>query len=74
MTFNFRSLWYSSGRVNPSLLNCFVLNPDKDSKEGWGRSASDMIVTSMSQGGCGDDFSEIRPKGSEIKGQKGILR
>src|ERR1035437_5602440 len=32
-------IWYNSGRTNPQLLNCFVLNPDKDSREGWARSA-----------------------------------
>src|ERR1700693_373909 len=36
-------IWYNSGRNNPQLLNCFVLNNDKDSKEGWGGSAYDMI-------------------------------
>src|SRR3954464_10934372 len=64
-------IWYNSGRNNPQLLNCFVLNPDKDSREGWGRSAADMITTSMTGGGCGDDFSDVRPRGSKITGQKG---
>lgn len=64
-------IWYNSGRNNPQLLNCFVLNPEKDSREGWGRSASDMITTSMTGGGCGDDFSDVRPRGSGITGQKG---
>lgn len=64
-------IWYNSGRNNPQLLNCFVLSPDKDSREGWGRSAADMITTSMTGGGCGDDFSDVRPKGAKITGQKG---
>lgn len=64
-------IWYNSGRINPQLLNCFVLNNDMDSKEGWGRAAYEMIVTSMTGGGCGLDFSKIRPKGSPINGQKG---
>lgn len=64
-------IWYNSGRVNPQLLNCFVLDPNKDSKDGWGKSASNMIITSMTGGGCGDDFSDIRPRGAEIRGQKG---
>lgn len=64
-------IWYNSGRTNPQLLNCFVLNPDKDSREGWGRTAADMITTSMTGGGCGDDFSDVRPRGSKITGQKG---
>src|SRR5574343_569521 len=64
-------IWYNSGRHNPQLLNCFVLDPNKDSKEGWGKTASNVIVTSMTGGGCGDDFSDVRPRGAEISGQKG---
>lgn len=64
-------IWYNSGRTDPQLLNCFVLDPNKDSKEGWGKSAHNMIVTSMTGGGCGDDFSDVRPKGAKISDQKG---
>lgn len=64
-------IWYNSGRINPQLLNCFVLDPLKDSKEGWGKSAYNMITTSMTGGGCGDDFSDVRPRGAPITGQKG---
>ncbi len=64
-------MWASSGRANPQLLNCFVLDPAKDSKEGWGKSAYNMIVTSMTGGGCGDDFSDVRPRGASIGGQRG---
>lgn len=64
-------IWYNSGRVNPQLLNCFVLDPKKDSKEGWGNTAKNMIITSMTGGGCGDDFSDVRPRGASIFGQKG---
>lgn len=65
-------IWYNSGRPNPQLLNCFVLDPNKDSKEGWARSAYNMIVTSMTGGGCGDDFSDVRPRGATIAGQRGM--
>lgn len=65
-------IWYNSGRTNPQLLNCFVLDPSKDSREGWGRSSYNMIVTSMTGGGCGDDFSDVRPRGASISGQKGV--
>lgn len=65
-------IWYNSGRNNPQLLNCFVLDPAKDSKEGWGKSAYNMITTSMTGGGCGDDFSDVRPRGASISGQKGV--
>ncbi len=65
-------IWANSGRQTPQLLNCFVLDPDKDSKEGWAQSAYNMIVTSMTGGGCGDDFSDVRPKGASIAGQRGV--
>lgn len=62
---------YNSGRPNPQLLNCFVLDNNLDSKEGWGNISRDMIVTSMSGGGCGIDFSDVRPNGASIRGQNG---
>src|SRR5277367_4833570 len=65
-------IWYNSGRTNPQLLNCFVLDPLKDSREGWGKSSYNMIVTSMTGGGCGDDLSDVRPRGASISGQKGV--
>jgi ribonucleoside-diphosphate reductase alpha chain len=65
-------IWYNSGRPNAQLLNCFVLNSKKDSKEGWAESAYNMIVTSMTGGGCGDDFSDVRPRGAAINGQRGV--
>lgn len=64
-------IWYNSGRPNPQLLNCFVLSNDLDSKHGWGNISKEMIITSMTGGGCGIDFSDVRPEGAEIKGQKG---
>ncbi len=64
-------IWYNSGRNNPQLLNCFVLGSQLDSKEGWGRHAYESIVTSMTGGGCGTDFSDIRPNNSPIVGQRG---
>lgn len=62
---------YNSGRNNPQLLNCFVLTNQLDSKEGWGEIAKQMIITSMQGGGCGVDFSDVRPKGAKIGDQKG---
>lgn len=64
-------IWYNSGRPNPQLLNCFVLTDSLDSKEGWGRLLYENVVTSMTGGGCGQDFSEIRPNGASIKGHRG---
>jgi ribonucleoside-diphosphate reductase alpha chain len=64
-------IWYNSGRNNPQILNCYVLEHELDSKSGWGEIAKQMIVTSMTGGGCGIDFSDVRPEGAEISGQRG---
>lgn len=64
-------IWHNSGRNNPQLLNCFVLTDQLDSKEGWGEIAKQMIVTSMTGGGCGIDFSDVRPRGASIGGTNG---
>jgi len=64
-------IWYNSGRPNPQLLNCFVLRSTLDSKEGWGDLSREMIITSMTGGGCGVDFSDVRPRGAAINGQRG---
>lgn len=64
-------IWYNSGRNKPQLLNCFVLTDQLDSKQGWGTISKEMIVTSMTGGGCGIDFSDVRPNGAVINSQRG---
>ncbi len=64
-------IWYNSGRPSPQLLNCFVLTNDLDSKQGWGNISREMIITSMTGGGTGIDFSDVRPRGAPIKGHRG---
>jgi ribonucleoside-diphosphate reductase alpha chain len=64
-------IWYNSGRPNPQLLNCFVLTDKLDSKEGWGQLLYENVVTSMTGGGCGQDFSDVRPSGADINGHRG---
>lgn len=63
-------IWYGSGRPKGQLLNCFVI-PTEDSREGWGKTVSDMIVISGTGGGLGVNASPIRPKGSPINGSGG---
>jgi len=65
-------IWHNSGRNNPQLLNCFVLTNQLDSKEGWGGITREMVITSMTGGGCGIDFSDVRPDGAAINGQAGF--
>jgi ribonucleoside-diphosphate reductase alpha chain len=63
-------IWYGSGRKRGNLLNCYVI-PTEDSREGWGKTASDTIVISGTGGGVGCNFSPSRPRGSLIAGTGG---
>jgi ribonucleoside-diphosphate reductase alpha chain len=63
-------IWYGSGRPKAQLLNCFVV-PTSDSREGWGKTLSDVIVVSGTGGGVGVNCSPVRPNGSDIKGTGG---
>lgn len=64
-------IWYGAGRSRAQLLNCFVV-PTSDSREGWGKTISDVIVISGMGGGVGINCSPIRPRGSHIYGTGGI--
>lgn len=63
-------IMYGSGRPRGQLLNCFVV-PTADSREGWGRTASDTLVISGTGGGVGTNYSAVRPRGSLINGTGG---
>lgn len=63
-------IFYGSGRARGQLLNCFVI-PTEDSREGWGKTVSDMIVISGTGGGVGINCSPVRPRGSNISGTGG---
>lgn len=60
-------IWYGAGRARSQMLNCFVV-PTDDSREGWGQTISDMLVTSGMGGGVGINCSPIRPRGTAING------
>lgn len=64
-------IWYGAGRPKAQLLNCFVIGTH-DSREGWGKTTSDMIVISGLMGGVGLNVSPIRPRGYQVKGTGGI--
>lgn len=63
-------IFYGSGRPKGQLLNCFVV-PTDDSREGWGKTVSDMLVISGTGGGVGINFTPIRPRGTPITGTGG---
>ena len=58
--------------IGPGYLTrqCFVV-PTSDSREGWGKTLSDVIVVSGTGGGVGVNLSPIRPRGFDIKGTGG---
>lgn len=64
-------IWYGAGRPKAQLLNCFVV-PVQDSREGWGKVTSDIIVISSLMGGVGANLSPARPRGYEVKGTGGV--
>src|SRR6478609_7166952 len=46
---------YGAGRPKAQLLNCFVI-PTADSREGWAKSTSDVIIISSLMGGVGTNL------------------
>jgi ribonucleoside-diphosphate reductase alpha chain len=64
-------IWYGSGRPKGQLLNCFVV-PTADSREGWGKTVSDMIIITGTGGGLGVNCSPVRPRGTSINGSGGF--
>ena len=63
-------IWYGSGRAKGQLLNCFVI-PTEDSREGWAKTVSDMLIISGTGGGVGINYTPIRPRGMPIRGTGG---
>jgi ribonucleoside-diphosphate reductase alpha chain len=63
-------IMFGSGRPKGQLLNCFVV-PTNDSREGWGKTVSDMIVIAGTGGGLGTNGSPVRPRDSIINGSGG---
>lgn len=64
-------IMYGSGRPKGQLMNCFVI-PTSDSREGWGKTASDMIIICGTGGGLGINTTPVRPRGSVINGTGGV--
>lgn len=61
-----------AGRPKSQMLNCWILERDSlDSREGWGSIIKDVIILSGTGGGCGINFSKIRPRGAPIRGLGG---
>lgn len=61
----------NSGTHYSQLLNCFVLPFEKDSLESIMDTAKRMAIVFKFGGGCGFNYSTLRPSGSYIKGVNG---
>jgi ribonucleoside-diphosphate reductase alpha chain len=64
-------IMYGAGRPKQQLMNCFVIETG-DSREAWGKSISDMLVTSGMGGGVGCNFSDVRGRGYPVGGTGGV--
>lgn len=56
---------YGSGRPYHQVNNCFLYRAE-DSREGWADLLRKCAMSSMSGGGIGVEYSQLRPKGSPI--------
>lgn len=63
-------IWYGSGKPVGQLLNCFVI-PTEDSREGWARTVGENIIIAGTGGGVGENYTNIRPRGTPIHGTGG---
>ena len=61
---------FNSGTINPQLFSCFLLGT-QDNVEGIFKTVSDCAVISKWSGGIGVHISNIRSKGSYIRGTGG---
>ncbi|MFD7666074.1 adenosylcobalamin-dependent ribonucleoside-diphosphate reductase [Streptomyces sp. NPDC059788] len=61
----------NAGSARPQLANCFVF-PLADSQDAILRTFSDSCVVKGFGGGCGFNYSRIRPKGDVVRGVNGL--
>lgn len=61
----------NAGTKNPQLANCFVFDIE-DNVEGIFKSLYESSVTKRHGGGCGYNFSKIRPKGDLVSDEPGL--
>jgi ribonucleoside-diphosphate reductase alpha chain len=62
---------YGAGRAKPQLLNCFAFTVD-DNAQSIALLLHDIYLTSVNFGGCGVNYSAIRPKGDTLQGMPGL--
>lgn len=59
---------FNSGRPTPQLSSCFLMQIQNDSIDGIFKTVKDTALISKQSGGIGISISNIRAKGSKIKG------
>lgn len=65
---------FHCGTPHPTLISCFLLTMgrDRDSVEGMYDTVKECALISKGAGGIGVDITDVRPRGSYIKGTNGI--
>jgi ribonucleoside-diphosphate reductase alpha chain len=61
----------NAGSSRPQLANCFVF-PLEDSQDSILQAFADSSVVKGLGGGCGFNYSRIRPRGDEVRGASGL--
>lgn len=61
----------NAGSSRPQLANCFVF-PLEDSQESILQTFADSSIVKGLGGGCGFNYSRIRPRGDEVRGTGGL--
>ncbi|GAA4547866.1 adenosylcobalamin-dependent ribonucleoside-diphosphate reductase [Amycolatopsis samaneae] len=61
----------NAGTARPQLANCFVF-PLEDSQESILRTFSESSTVKGMGGGCGFNYSRIRPRGDDVRGAPGL--
>ncbi|PTA47513.1 adenosylcobalamin-dependent ribonucleoside-diphosphate reductase [Micromonospora sp. RP3T] len=61
----------NAGTHRPQLANCFVF-PVDDSQESVLRTFSESSIVKSYGGGCGFNYSNVRPRGDDVRGSSGL--
>jgi len=61
----------NAGAHRPQMANCFVF-PIEDSQAGVLRTFSESSIVKSYGGGCGFNYSNVRPRGDDVRGSSGL--
>jgi ribonucleoside-diphosphate reductase alpha chain len=63
---------YYAGRPNSFFNNCYIFKSQEDTREDWAQTSWKHESSLMTGGGCGNDYSVYRPKGSSLRSTGGV--